>query len=100
MKTIANESPEEKAQRERKKVEDFAMSECRKAVTKGFISCSDRFYQKIMKQGGPEADALLDYIRRRRTVYLNQEIATLAESVIGREQNRERMLLLPRGAKK
>ena len=90
MKTIANESPEEKAQRERKKVEDFAMSEYRKAVTKGFISCSDRFYQKIMKQGGPEADALYEYIRRRCTPFLNVDIATLTDSAREWEKNRER----------
>ncbi len=74
------------------------MSEFKKAVPKGYTGCSDRFFRNVIKNGGPEAGALLDYVQRRRTLFLPDEFATLAGSIVGWEQARERMLLLLYGA--
>ena len=90
MKAIANEPPERKAELERKRIEDVAMDEFKKAVVKGFLGCADRNFQNTIKRGGPEAKALLDHALRRRTLFVPDEVITLADSIQQWEKCRQR----------
>ena len=49
-----------------------------------------KHFGEIMKAGGPEADALLEYIHHNKTLYLDDEVASLANGILEWERNKER----------
>ncbi len=63
LKAIANETPQQKEERERKNIESTAMEEFRKAITRGYVGQADRYLRTILSEGGSVLSVILEIIQ-------------------------------------
>ena len=82
-----DETPQQKAERERKYQEEQALEEFKEAVGRNCIGPADRHFQKVLDGGGSEASALVDHVNRRRAILAPDDFDLMPQSIQEYEHN-------------
>ena len=95
-KAIADESPEQKEERERAAETKIAIREVRKSVGRFFMGPANKFCQKVLGQGGENADILTAHVERMRAIFNPEEFEGLPHCIreFEKQKNRETLAFM------
>ena len=92
-KAITDESPEQKEERERYERTKMAVAEVRKSVGRFFMGPANKYYRKVVEQGGENAEILCAHAERMRAVFNPEEFQALPHCIREFEKQKSRETL-------